>query len=289
MRVLVLLPLRWQMWLGKHLGVLCYHLLKSRRHTAQINIALCFPQLAEEERSRLVRQVFINAGIGIFESCCAWWRPQLFEQRVSISGLEHLQAAQAQGKAVLLYGAHYTLLDLGGLLCAQFFKADIVYRPQNSPLLEWFIFRGRASIFGAQIGFRHTKGMAKSLKSGHVLWYTPDQDFGLQHGVMAQFFGVPAATITAGRRLAKIGNTQVMAVHFYRQPPNATKTNKQPHYHIHITPALENYPSTDELADANAANHLLESLIKTDVSQYMWFHRRFKTQPNAVNFYAKKQ
>lgn len=284
MRLLVLLPLRWQLLLGKWLGLLCYKLLKSRRHTAEVNISLCFPTLSPLEQKKLVKNIFINAGIGIFESLCAWWRPNVFKNKVSIDGLEHLQLAQNNGNSVLLYGGHYTVLDLGGLLCSFFFKADIVYRPQNSEFLEWLVHRGRSSIFNAQIGFKDIRGIAASLKSGKVLWYTPDQDFGLKHGVMSEFFGVPAATITAGRRLAKIGQTEVMAVHFYR----TTTLTQAPHYHITITPKLDNYPSADEVADAYRVNQLLESLIQKDISQYMWFHRRFKNQPDGRDFYQRK-
>lgn len=281
-RLTLFLPITWQINIGKYVGLLCYHLLKKRRHIAQINVKLCFATLSEEEQQALVKKIFINAGVGIIESMLAWWRPHLFKNRVTIDGLQHLKTSQENGRAVLLYGAHYTILDLGGLLCSFFFKADIVYRPQNSKLLETLIFNGRSPIFGHQIGFKDIKGIAKSLKSGNVLWYTPDQDFGLAHGVMSQFFGMPAATIIAGRRLAKIGQTDVMFVHFYR----TTSIGESPKYHITITPKLTNYPSTDEHADAKRVNSILEELITKDISQYMWFHRRFKTQPSNQDYYS---
>jgi KDO2-lipid IV(A) lauroyltransferase len=108
------------------------------------------------------------------------------------------------------------------------------------------------------------------------VWYTPDQDFGLKQGVMAPFFGVPAATLTAQRRLVKLDQSAVMAVHFYRQD------DRRPHYHMTLTPVLEHYPSADEVADATRINELLESLIRIAPTQYMWFHRRFKTRPNGM-------
>lgn len=296
---IVYLPLRVQLFFGKYLGLLCFHLLKSRRHTTLVNIKLCAlthdtdkknlksdnnskpNNLKSDNNQQFAKQVFINAGQGIFESFSAWFRPNLFKDKVTINGLEHLLKAQQSGQAVLLLGAHYTLLDLGGLLCSWFFKADIVYRPQDNDLLQRFVFNARRRIFGTQIGFKNTRGIINSLKKRHVLWYTPDQDFGLRHGVLAPFFGVQAATITVPRRLAKIGNTSVMAVHFYRQKD----ANNQPNYHITITPALQNYPSDDEVADATRINQLLEGLIRKDVSQYMWFHRRFKNQPDGRNYY----
>ena len=277
---LIYLPLRWQFWLGRKLGDLIYKVAGSRRRDTLINLKLAFPEKPEVERELMAKQVFVNQGIGVFETLCAWFRPNIFTRTVSISGLQHLVNAQKEGYPVILLGAHYTMLDLGGLFCAQFFPLDVMYRPQNNALLDWFIYNGRTSVFGKQISSRDMRSLVSSIKAGHVIWYSPDQDYGLKQGVMAPFFGVPAATITASRRLAKIGDKHhlpvVMALHTYRQTPDNLPKGKRPHYHLTITPALDNYPSQDEVADATRVNEILEGLIRIDPTQWMWFHRRFK-------------
>ena len=70
----------------------------------------------------MAKQVFVNQGIGVFETLCAWYRPNVFTRTVSISGLQHVVNAQNEGRPVILLGAHYTMLDLGGMLCTQFFR-----------------------------------------------------------------------------------------------------------------------------------------------------------------------
>jgi len=281
---LVYLPLRWQFWLGRKLGILFYKMLASRRRDTLINLRLAFPDKPEAERELMAKQVFVNQGIGIFETLCTWFRPNIFTRTVSISGLQHVVNAQNEGRAVILLGAHYTMLDLGAMLCTQFFPMDGMYRPQNNALLEWFIYNGRAPIFGKLISSRNMRSLVDSIRAGHVVWYSPDQDYGLKHGVMAPFFGVPAATITATRRLATVGEEgrqpAVMALHTYRQTPDSIPRGKRPHYHLTITPELDNYPSDDEVADAARVNEILEGLIRIDPTQWMWFHRRFKNGPN---------
>ncbi len=281
---LIYLPLRWQFWLGRKLGIMIYKLVNSRRRDTLINLKLAFPEKPEVERELMAKQVFVNQGIGVFETLCAWFRPNVFTRTVSISGLQHLITAQNEGRAVILLGAHYTMLDLGGMFCTQFFPVDGMYRPQNNALLDWFIYNGRTRIFGKQISSRDMRSLATSIKAKHVVWYSPDQDYGLKQGVMAPFFGVPAATITASRRIAKMGNKTnppaVMALHTYRQTPDNLPRGKRPHYHLTITSELENYPSNDEVADATRVNELLEGLIRIDPTQWMWFHRRFKNTPN---------
>ncbi|MFC6204971.1 lipid A biosynthesis acyltransferase [Psychrobacter urativorans] len=281
---LVYLPLRWQFWLGRKLGISLYKLIGSRRRDTLINLKLAFPEKPEVERELMAKQVFVNQGIGVFETLCAWYRPNVFTRTVSISGLQHLITAQNEGRAVILLGAHYTLLDLGGMLCTQFFPMDGMYRPQNNALLDWLVYNGRSSILSKQISSRDMRSVVSSIKAGHVIWYSPDQDYGLKQGVMAPFFGVPAATLTATRRLAVIGDKAklpaVMALHTYRQTPDNIPKGKRPHYHLTITPELDNYPSNDAVTDATRVNELLEGLIRIDPTQWMWFHRRFKNGPN---------
>lgn len=288
---MIFLPLRWQFWLGRKLGILVYHLSKSRQHIALVNLSLAFPEKSEEDRVRLAKQVFVNQGIGLFETLCAWYRPNVFTRTLSISGIQHLITAQNEGRAVLLLGAHYTMLDLGGRLMTQFTPVDCVYRPQNNPLIDWFIFNGRRHTFDEQIEHRDMRKLVSRIQSGKVIWYSPDQDYGLKHGVMAPFFGIPAATITAPRRLAKLGKKSnppaVMALHTYRQTPDNLPRGKRPHYHLTVTPVVENYPSSDEVADATRINELFEGLIRIDPSQWMWFHKRYKNNETGTTDYYK--
>lgn len=137
---LVYLPLRWQFWLGRKLGISLYKLIGSRRRDTLINLKLAFPEKPEVERELMAKQVFVNQGIGVFETLCAWYRPNVFTRTVSISGLQHLITAQNEGRAVILLGAHYTLLDLGGMLCTQFFRWMACIDRRTMPYsIGWFI------------------------------------------------------------------------------------------------------------------------------------------------------
>ncbi|UNU73149.1 lipid A biosynthesis acyltransferase [Moraxella nasovis] len=286
---LIYLPLRVQFWLGRQIGRLAFMLAKRRVKDTLTNLSLAFPDKSDSEKLLIAKQVFVNQGIGIFETLCAWFRPNVFKRTFSIAGLQHLINAQNEGKAVILLGGHFTTLDLGGRLCTQFFAADCVYRKQNNALLEWFIYNGRRHIFDEQIQSRNMKKLIGRIKLGKVIWYSPDQDFGLEHGVMATFFGVPAATITAQRRLARLGDKTnppaVIVMDMFRQTPDHLPKGKRPHYHITLSPALDHYPSSDEIADAQRINDLFEANINKNIAQWMWFHRRFKTQADGKNFY----
>lgn len=288
-----LLPKYWGVWIGiivlmilaflpwaiqhrlAHLwGTFAFTQLKSRRKTTIRNLEVCFPEWSTEELQHNARQVFINQMLGIFETLNAWYTPLWFKKRISIEGLEYLQQAQDQGKGVLLLGTHSTLLDAGGYACSQYFDPDVVYRPQNNPLLDLLVYRGRNTIYTHQIDHDDMRGLIRHLKNGRAIWYSPDQDFGLKQGVMAPFFGIPAATLTAHRRLLKMTKAAAIPLYFYRHGDI-----RDPKYHIIIEPALDHFPSDDELADATRTNQIIEAQLRIAPTQYMWFHRRFKTRP----------
>ncbi len=276
--ILAILPWAIQHRLATFLGNIAFNQLKSRRNTAIRNLELCFPEWTAEQVQQNTRQVFVDQMIGIFETLNAWYCPQWFKGRVSIEGLEHLQKAQADGKGVLLLGTHSTLLDAGGYLCAQYFEPDVVYRPQNNPLLDMLIYRCRATIYTHQIDHDDMRGLIRHLKNGRAIWYSPDQDYGLKQGVMAPFFGTPAATVTAHRRLIKMTHAAAIPLYFYRDGDIAN-----PQYKVLLEAPVENLPSEDEVDDATRVNKIIENQLRIAPTQYMWFHRRFKTRPKGYH------
>ena len=276
--ILAILPWAIQHRLANFLGNLAFKQLKSRRKTTLRNLELCFPEWTLKQRHDNARQVFVDQMLGIFETLNAWYSPQWFKDRMRIEGLEHLQHAQENGQGVLLLGTHSTLLDAGGYLCSQYLTIGVVYRPQNNPVLDMLIYRCRATIYAQQIDHDDMRGLIRSLKNGQTIWYSPDQDFGLKQGVMAPFFGVPAATVTAHRRLLKMSKAVAVPLYFYR-----SGDIKDPRYQVLIEPVVASIPSDNELDDAILVNKIIENQLRIAPTQYMWFHRRFKTRPDGYD------
>jgi KDO2-lipid IV(A) lauroyltransferase len=46
-----------------------------------------------------------------------------------------------------------------------------------------------------------------------------------------------------------------------------------------VHPPLQDFPTGDDLADAEMVNRQVEKMILEQPDQYMWIHRRFKTRP----------
>ncbi|MCP8686255.1 LpxL/LpxP family Kdo(2)-lipid IV(A) lauroyl/palmitoleoyl acyltransferase [Marinobacterium sedimentorum] len=271
------LPYAGQLTLGRTFGKILYLVARGRRHVVEVNVRLCFPELDAEKQRHLTREIFINNGIGVFETAMAWWSPkQWFRHRTVLKGREHLDAALARGKGVILLGAHFSTLDLGGLLFSEFYPVDAMYRRHNNPLMEEIITRSRGRYFGQAIERSDIRSVIRALRKNHIIWYAPDQDFGIKQSVYAPFFGVPAATITATTRLVKLNDSPILMLAQHRLPDDS--------YELELLPVIEPFPSGNEEADATRINAELERAIRKDPAQYMWVHKRFKTHPRGKNF-----
>ena len=277
LRLVNLLPFNAQLKVGALLGRVIYRIAKSRRHVAEVNIKLCFPELNEKEQATLVKDIFINNGIGIIETAMAWWSDRnSFKQKVTLEGREHLDEALEQGRGVILLGAHFSTLDLGGLLFSLYYSLNTMYRPHNNPLMEHFIQQGRLRSIDKLIDRSDFRTLIRALKANEIVWYAPDQDFGPTHSVYAPFFGVEAATVTATSRIAKLNKSPVVMLTHHRR--------KDGSYSLVLHPAVENFPAeTDETSGARI-NLELEKGIRLEPSQYMWIHKRFKTHPKGKNY-----
>ncbi len=278
------LPLKLQWWLGRRLGDLAYRVATRRRRITRVNIDLCFPELSDQKREDLVRQTFRANGIGVMELGLAWFRnPVSFLPVTAVHGLENLNAALARGRGVLLLGAHYSTLDLGGSLVTEYIEADVMQRDHNNPLMNAVMTRARERRYGKALDSKDLRGLLRRLKNNRVIWYATDQDYGRKDIVFAPFFGVPTGSITATSRIAdRSGCAVVPFSHFRRE--------REPGYDIYFHPPLENFPSGDDLADATLVNKTIENEIRKHPDQYLWMHRRFKTRPDPDDpgFYGKR-
>ena len=273
-RLITALPYPVLLQLGKAIGLLVHSFPSHRKTIALRNIQLCFPDLSDQEHRDMVRANMINVGTALMEVGMAWWwSKKRFSKLLQFEGLEHLEAQK--GRGVMLLGIHYTTLEVGAAAISTVFEMDGMYRRHGNPVYDFLQARGRLSKgIGENIVFerRDVRGTMKALKSGRSLWYGPDQDYGLGQGLFAPFFGIQAATVYATARFAEKTGAAVVPFSHIRLPGSQG-------YKISVYPALEDFPTGDDLADATRINSIVEEFILLQPDQYLWVHRRFKNRP----------
>lgn len=282
MWIVARLPLSWIFAIGKAIGWIAFHAARSRRHITQVNIARCFPELDAVEQNRLVRSNFTHTGIGTVETALAWLNPKRdLSKHFKVQGLEHLQAAHQEGRGVLLVGAHYTCIDIGGQFFAGLGFVDVMYRRNKNPVWEWVQTQGRRHYFDGVVERSDMRQIINRLKKGRAIWYAADQDYGPKHSTFVPFFNIPTATITMTSRLAERNQSPVLMLHQTRDIPTRTWT-------FRLGPVLEGFAQGDVQKDATRLNAELEESLRQVPDQYLWMHRRFKTRPPGEDSFYRK-
>ena len=275
------LPQRALLWLGRRIGGLVLRIPSARRRIAEANIALCFPELDATARKALVDANLRDIGLMLVEFALGWMGTdrRMAEIPTRIDGLQHLEAARAQGKGVLLVGGHFSHLELCARLVSQRIRIAGMYRRMDSDVFEWVVLRARLHYAAAMFDKDDIRGTVKYLRAGGTLWYAPDQDMRSKDTVFAPFFGVPAATITATHHLARMAGAVVIPF-FHRRLPAGQG------YALRLGAPLQDFPGTDALADTARINACIEQMVREAPEQYLWVHKRFKTRPpGAPNIY----
>lgn len=272
------LPWNFLLATGRGLGHLAWRLAKRRSHIARTNIRLCFPELTPEEQEDLARRSVISTGEAILEMAGSFSNHRIdLDKRLVIKGMEHIERARADGKGVLLLGMHFNSIDVGSRLLGYLMDFYAVYRPNDNRVIDRLINQGRGNYLKGNVPRSDIRQMIRLLRNGEVLWYAPDQDYGIAHAVFVPFFGIPAATITATSRIARMGKAAVIPTAHYRLPGGR--------YEIEFGPALDNFPCGDDEADTARINQTIEHYVRKHPEQYLWVHKRFKHQPDGKSIY----
>jgi Kdo2-lipid IVA lauroyltransferase/acyltransferase len=268
LRLVALLPFFVLVRLGRGLGALLRHLAPNFVRTARRNMELCLPELDPAGRERLLNAHFRSLGVALLEIPFAWWStPERLARITQFEGVEHLKAALARGRGVILLTAHFTSLEMAGRSLLALAPVGFLYRPTKNEALAYALKRFRTGYGGQPIPRDDIRAFISALRRNECVWYAPDQSYRKKGAEMVPMFGIPAATNTLTSRLARMTGATVLP-YFCERLPGARG------YRAVIHPPLE--MSEDPAADTARFNHMIEAQVRRVPEQYLWIHRRFK-------------
>ncbi len=276
------LPLSVQAWIGNRLGAMLYLVARKRRRIGAINLGLCFPEWTQSQRDYVLKRHFQVTARAAIEHGLLWWASaSRINRLMHLEGIEHFQAAY--GKPLILLAPHFIGLDMGGVrITTEYHPLVSMYSRLKNPLFDRLMLLARTRFGHSTLISRHkgVRPLIREVKLGAPLYYLPDQDFGAKDAVFAPFFGIPAATVNALPRIAKVAQATVVPV-ITRQLPDGRG------YVVQFYPPWENFPSADLVADVTRMNAFIEARVREAPEQYFWLHKRFKTRPpGGEKFYA---
>ena len=269
--VLARLPLSVLHRLGALLGWIIY--LTSKRYAARLRENLKYSGI--EGGVLLLHTNVREAGKGVME--LPWvWKRSLVEVVASVKrihGWEHLEAANAQGKGVVMLTPHIGCFEVIGLYVAAHQPFTCMYRPPRYPSLDKIMHQGRGrgqmKLVPADLGgVRH---LLKALKRGEAIGVLPDQVPGNGEGEWAPFFGRPAYTMTLIGRLIQVSGASVVMCHSERLPDGEG-------FALYFSPLIFD----PEQSIPKQMNESLETVIRKHPAQYLWSYNRYKVPRGAL-------
>jgi Kdo2-lipid IVA lauroyltransferase/acyltransferase len=282
-----LFPRKLFLKIGKSFGSLA-HLLDSRhRKIALSNISKAMPELSKEECEHTIRECYRWFGMYLFDllHSIRGYNPKFLE-KCEYEGLEHLDAAYAKKKGVLLYTAHYGGWEVNAQANTyKGFPLNVIARELDNPHLEKLLTKFRTgrgtAVIDKKDGFRP---MLRTLKEGKGVAILIDQNVTTEDRIFVDFFGRPAST-TPALALLKLKTDADIIPCFAIPLPDG-------HYRFRCGAPVQVDLTGDRKEDVfritQACTKIIEDEIRLHPQYWLWMHRRWKTQPSTKEIIPEK-
>ena len=257
--------------LGEWSGLLLYWVVVPRRRIARTNLRLCFPEIPESERRRILKAHFQYFMRSFLDRFILWYQPaERIRDLVRVHGEEHL--AGVGSRPVILLAPHFVGMDAGGTRLTLDRRMMTMFANQKNEAFNEAMKQGRlrfndSVLFSRQDGLRQA---IRLMRQGVPFYFLPDMDLGPRDALFVPFFGVQAATVTSVARLAQMTGAAVI--------PCVTELTDTG-YLCRLYPAWEDFPGDDLRAATVRMNEFIEARTLEMPAQYLWTHKRFKTRP----------
>jgi KDO2-lipid IV(A) lauroyltransferase len=266
--ILLRLPYAWRVplcgWLmGRIIGPLAGY---DRR--VRDNLAKILPDLPMAEVGRLTRAVPNNAGRTVIEMYSGEELIQrAMKHPLGGPGLAALDEAVAAKRPIIVVSGHFGNHDAGrAALIRRGYPFGGLYRPMKNPYFnEHYV--AAISKLGTPLFARDKRGMAamiRFLRGGGMLGLLIDQH--MRHGARLSFFGHEAMTALSAAEMAIKYDALLIPIYAIRLANGLD-------FQIIVEQPI---PRATPEAMTQALNDSLEALVRQNLDQWLWIHRRWK-------------
>jgi KDO2-lipid IV(A) lauroyltransferase len=259
-------------------GKLYYKFGHKARQIALDNLKTAYgKELSEQEIEQRAKAVFTNVAGAFLDFFAKVYvkNPEKYFKMVEVLGEDNLKAAYSKGKGVICLVPHISSWELSAVTPPMLgYPTIAASKPIKGFLIQksmvWF--RKRRGMVNFERGGSY-KMLAENLKQGKCLILMIDQDTNVK-SCYVNFFGKEAYTPLGASRLAF--DTEAAVV------PMAMSRKDTGKYLFEILPELPFIQTGNRESDliSNTQNQTacIENIIRKNPEQWVWMHRRYKTQ-----------
>ena len=259
--------------LGEISGFLLSIVPNSLKNTTKSNLKLCFPDKTPKEIDILTRKSLKETSKSLFESGKCWITyPKLdISKLVEVEGKDLILKSLEEGRGVILFTPHMGNIEVLLNFVANNFKSTIPYTPAKISALD-SIMNSARYLMGANMVRADSGGIKSSLialKEGNLIMMASDQVPKKSNGIISNFFGVSALTVSLISTLSKKTNSPCHSVTCLRR-------SRGQGFRIIFSKKINQLNDLDVQGGVNLMNRELEKCIMKAPEQYAWEYKRFK-------------
>jgi KDO2-lipid IV(A) lauroyltransferase len=225
---------------------------------------------------RTAREVYAHFGLVLLD--ILWLSHRTREQvmaLVDVDGQQHLEALRPAGG--IMVTAHLGNWELCGIAHGYLHRPmGVVARPLDNEPLDRRLTAFREG--GGNWVIPKRKALAnvlRALREQREVAFLIDQNVQAKDGIFIRFFDRPAAATTVVAALAAKTGCPVVGGHSVLMPNGRYRQIYDPPMHAPATGDRE----ADIAAMTQALADMIERWIRETPEQWLWMHRRWKTQP----------
>jgi KDO2-lipid IV(A) lauroyltransferase len=272
---------------------LAFWILGDKLRSGIRNLEIAYPVMDPEERKRILGSSIESIGRTVsefakFDPTTAEASSETIRFDFDSEEFQAYKKAKAEGRGVLMPTAHIGNWEV--LLSGFALQHEPIYfmaRELDNPMIEK-MFADRRIKFGSRQFYKSdsAKSVLKALKAGESVGVLPDTNTDLREGVFVPFFGVQACTTAGVARLAIHANALIF-------PMFAVWDEGEKRYVVYngqpIEPANSGDREQDVIETTAAFTAEIEKIVRRFPEQWLWIHRRWKTQPpGCPDLYSSK-
>jgi KDO2-lipid IV(A) lauroyltransferase len=273
------LPLSVSKSIGSVLGRTALRLLSGSKKRIRTHLEAAFPELTPDRREDIARGCAQHFGLMLAEVAWLWHATgHQVEGLCEIDGVEHFMSALEEKRGVIFATGHCGNWEL---FCARLPIAGVplstAARQLDDPRIDRVVTTLRTR-FGTEVILRGPeagKRMVRALAANRACALLIDQDIRGVPGVFVPFFGRPAWTPSGAAMLAIRRACPIITGFIHRRPDGSHRAEIHPPLPVPPDGSLED--RVEELTAA--ATSVIERQIRSHPEQWVWMHRRWRTQP----------
>ncbi len=267
--------------LGHFLAILLENIFRFKRKDVEMNLNIAFgDKLSSDELLHLRHKVYRHFGLLMIEILRL---PARSKENIGANTVLHnreiLDDLLKDGKGVFFLSAHIGNWESGGIAFAHHgIKTFPIVKELKSGLGDYFVqqFRQKKGVdtIPRKNALKKIMSVLKAQKSN--IFFVLDQNMTSDEGVFIDFFGKKACTMSGLAILSQRLKIPVVPLALYRDDDELT-------HHIEFRNPVEWENISDNrneniIHNTQRYSNIIESIICEHPSQWIWMHKRWKTQ-----------